>query len=268
MKINNNNNINITSNSSMNINEIINNKINQNPNTRILKDIKKEINSLYNNSVTLNTPLDTTLSLLKHIENNRPISENIDAINNLELVDKDSLFSMIDIHHREKKKDYSAISIYSNILEKIRINTINKEIKLTKEFMKLSDKIIDNHTIIKDTIKILDSYFQNLKDKLDETPELEKKINEYDDQNKILSSLIKYNTSQKNIGMKIEKETSKANKYNENLNKVIDELCTITSNYISILENSDQLKDHNKILELITNHKESIEKINTTYLKF
>ncbi|WP_109408454.1 hypothetical protein [Proteus genomosp. 4] len=257
------------SNSSMSISEIISNKISTNkPHARILTDIKKEINSLHNNSVTLSIPLDTTLSLLKYIEDKRPISENIDAIYNLELVDKDSLFSMIDIHHREKKKDHSAISLYSDILKKIGINTTNKEIQLTKEFMKLSDKIIENHTTIKNTIKVLDSYFQNLKDKLDETPELEKKINEYDDQNKILSSLIKYNTSQKNIGMKIEEETSKAKKYNENLNKAIDELCTITSNYISILENSDQLKDHNKILELITNHKESIEKINTTYLRF
>lgn len=259
----------ITSNNSMSISEIISNKISTNkPHTRILTDIKKEINSLHNNSVTLNIPLDTTLSLLKYIEDKRPISKNIDAIYNLELVDKDSLSSMIDIHHREKKKDHSAISLYSDILKRIGINTTNKEIQLTKEFMKLSDKIIENHTKIKKIIKVLDSYFQNLKDKLDETPELEKKINEYDDQNTILSSLIKYNTSQKNIGMKIEEETSKAKKYNENLNKAIDELCTITLNYISILENSDKLKDHNKILELITNHKESIEKINTTYLKF
>ncbi|WP_193015479.1 hypothetical protein [Proteus sp. FME41] len=261
--------MNITSNNGMNISEIISNKISTNKlHSRILTDIQKEINSLHNNSVTLNTPLDTTLSLLKHIEDKHPISKNIGTIYNLELVDKDCLSSMIDIHHREKKKDHSAISLYSDILKKIDINTTNKEIQFIKEFMKLSDKIIENHTTIKDTIKILDSYFQNLKDKLDETPELEKKINEYDDQNKILSSLIKYNTSQKNIGMKIEEETSKANKYNKNLNKAINELCTITSNYISILENSDQLKDHNKILELITNHKESIEKINTTYLKF
>ncbi|MBG3019020.1 hypothetical protein GHV24_03765 [Proteus mirabilis] len=92
------------------------------------------------------------------------------------------------------------------------------------------------------------------------------KINEYDNQNKIISSLIKYNTSQKNIVTDIEEKTNKANKYNKNLNGAIDELCKITSNYISILEDSDQSKYHNKILEVITKHIEGIEKINTTYL--
>ncbi|MBG2802535.1 hypothetical protein ACNARU_12505 [Proteus sp. WDL240414] len=252
-------------NNSMNISETISNKINTN-NPHILTDIKKEINYLHNKSVALNTPIDTTLYLLKHIEEKRPISKNIESIYNLELVNKDSLKSMIDIHHREKKKDYLAIACYSDILKKIDIKATNIEIQLTKEFMKLSDQIIKNHTIIKDTIKILDSYFQNLKDRLDETPELENKINEYDNQNKIISSLIKYNTSQKNIVTDIEEKTNKANKYNKNLNGAIDELCKITSNYISILEDSDQSKYHNKILEVITKHIEGIEKINTTYL--
>ncbi|SUC13654.1 Uncharacterised protein [Proteus vulgaris] len=259
----------IASNKSMNISEIINNKINANkPKTHILADIKKEINSLYNNSVRLKTPLDITLSLLKNIEDNLPISENIGDIYNLGLVDKDSLSAMVDIHHRENKKNYITISSYSNILKTIDLNTTKKEIQLTKEFMKISNNITGNHTIIENTIKTLDNYFQCFKDKLDETPEIENKTNEYDNQKKILSSLIKYNTSQKNIGTNIEEKTSRSNKYNENLNKAIDELCKITTNYISILESSDQLKDHNKILELITNHKESIEKINTNYLRF
>ncbi|WP_311752721.1 hypothetical protein [Proteus columbae] len=254
-------------NNSMNISEIINNKIaTSKPHTCILTDIQKKIHSLYNNSVTLNTPLDTTLSVLKDIEGKGSVSEKIGTIYNLELVNKDSLKSMIDIHHREKKKDHSTITRYLDTLKEIDRKATDKEIKLIKEFKELSNKITTGHNSIEKTIKFLDDYFKNCENRLDETPELEKKINEYKDQKGILLFLIKYNTSQRNTEVRIEENVSKANKYNEKLNKAIHELYTITSNYTSILENSDQFESRNKILEVITKYIESIEKINTTYL--
>lgn len=259
--------MNIFTNNSINISEIISNKIATSKyNARILTDIQKEIHALYNNSVTLNKPLDTTLSVLKNIESKYSISKKMISIYNMESVNKDSIKAMIDIHHRENKKDYLAIACYSDILKKIDIKATNIEINLIKKFKELSNKITTGHNSIEKTIEFLDDYFKHCENRLDETPELEKKINEYKDQKGILLFLIKYNTSQKNTDIRIEKNVSKANKYNENLNKAIHELYTITSNYTSILENRDSFNDKNKILEVMTKYIESIEKINTTYL--
>lgn len=241
-----------------------------------LKKIKNQLSSVENSTQSYTTAEKNTLSILKTIELKNTFSNEIKYNT---LLDQQCIESIMKINNMCKHKDTFSIEQHNKILSKVEkenIKKISQESEINKKETlliikdELFNRIKEANKILKESIDLHYQYFQGITKKLKSIDDenILKKTNEYNKhKSEILDKINSHEIKNEDLTnlTEIRKYIEKLQKYDNDLNKFIEDMKNITHRYgkeLDILNDRHFKLSDDKILNMLNHHLDKLKEMN------